>query len=75
MPGVVETAGVNRDFEGGFATSLMAKDISLALAAGAATETPLPFAQAVADRLQQLRDAGLGDKDCTVFVKLVDGSL
>ena len=75
MPGVVETAGVNRDFEGGFATNLMLKDIGLALAAGRDTDTPLAFGEQLAQRLTELQAAGLGDKDCTVFVKSVDGSL
>lgn len=75
MPGVVPTAAVNRDFEGGFAVDLMAKDIGLALAAGRATGTPLEFGARVADRLEQLRAAGLGGLDSSVFVRSVDGSL
>ncbi|WP_111765194.1 3-hydroxyisobutyrate dehydrogenase [Nakamurella deserti] len=75
MPGVLETAAVNRDFDGGFVVDLMAKDLGLALAAGAATGTGLPFTAEVAAGLQRLRDAGLGGKDSSVFVKLVDGSL
>ncbi|MEP6979985.1 MAG: NAD(P)-dependent oxidoreductase [Nakamurella sp.] len=75
MPGVVETAAVNRDFEGGFAVDLMAKDLGLALAAGATTDTALPFTAAVADGLARLQAAGLGDRDSSVFVKLVDGSV
>ena len=43
MPGVVDSAGVNRDFDGGFAINLMLKDIRLALAAGETTGTPLDF--------------------------------
>ena len=74
ITGVVETAAVNRDFQGGFAVNLMSKDIGLALDAAASTGVSLPFGQAVADRLQQLRDAGYGELDSSVFVKLVDGS-
>lgn len=75
MPGVVETAAVNRDFEGGFATNLMLKDVGLALAAGEATHTGLEFGALVAARLSDLRTAGLGDKDCTVLVRLVAGTI
>jgi 3-hydroxyisobutyrate dehydrogenase len=75
MPGVVDTAGVNRDFEGGFATNLMSKDIGLALNAAASLGLSLDFAEHVGRRLQELRDAGMGNKDSSVFVKLVDGSL
>ncbi len=75
MPGVVETAGVNRDFEGGFATNLMIKDLGLALDAGRATGTPLDIAAHVAQQLDELRAAGFGGKDCSSFVKLVDGTM
>ena len=75
MPGVIETAAVNRDFEGGFAVDLLAKDLGLALSAGAATDTELPFATEVAAGLVRLHEAGLGGKDSSVFVKLLDGSL
>ncbi len=75
MPGVVDTAAVNRDFAGGFAVDLMAKDLGLALAAGDATGLALPFTAAVAAGLARLHDAGLGDRDSSVFVTLVDGGL
>ena len=75
MPGVVETAGVNRDFAGGFATDLALKDVRLALAAGEATGTPLDFAALVVQRLQTLSELGYGAKDCTSLVKLIDGTL
>lgn len=75
MPGVVETAGVNRDFEGGFATDLACKDVRLALAAGQATHTPLDFAALALQRLQTLSEAGYGAKDCTALVRLIDGTL
>lgn len=75
VPGVVEGAGVNRDFEGGFATNLMLKDLTLALQAGESTGTTLDFAAAVVQRLQQLADLGYGGKDCSSLVRLLDGSL
>ena len=75
MPGVVDTAGVNRDFVGGFLTDLALKDVRLAVAAGAATGTDLAFAELVVDKLQTLSASGYGAKDCTSLVRLVDGSL
>ena len=75
VPGVVETAAVNRDFAGGFTTNLALKDGRLALAAGAATGTELPFAEMIVDRLRQVSDRGLGSLDCTSVVRLVDGSI
>lgn len=75
IKGVVETAAVNRDFEGGFAVNLMRKDLGLALAAGADTATPLPVAELVQAQLDSLVDAGYGGKDTAVLVKLVDGTV
>lgn len=75
VPGVVDTAAVNRDFDGGFATNLMLKDLSLALQAGESTGTTLDFAAAVVERLTTLADRGYGGKDCTSLVRLLDGSL
>ena len=75
MPGVVDTAGVNRDFEGGFLTDLALKDVRLALDAGDATRTDLTFATLVVKRLETLSALGYGSKDCTALVRLVDGTL
>lgn len=73
VPGVVETAAVNRDFAGGFATALLRKDLGLALEAGEQTGTDLSFAKGVADRLDELIEAGQADKDCSILVTLLQG--
>ncbi len=75
VAGVVESAAVNRDFEGGFATALLHKDLGLALAAGESTNTPLDFATAAHARMTALIDDGFGSKDCSILVKRVDGTL
>ncbi len=75
IAGVVDTAGVNRDFVGGFTTDLLRKDLGLALKAGEETDTALDFAHAVRERLDQLADHGYGDRDCSSLVRLLDGSL
>ncbi|NHC21909.1 3-hydroxyisobutyrate dehydrogenase [Nocardioides sp. IC4_145] len=73
-PGVVQSAAVNRDFDGGFAADLLAKDLRLALQAGERTGTPLPHATAVAEAMHDLHERGHGGKDCTVLVRSVAGS-
>ncbi|MDQ6657077.1 MAG: 3-hydroxyisobutyrate dehydrogenase [Actinomycetota bacterium] len=70
--GVVDTAAVNRNFEGGFSTALLRKDLGLALEAGKSTSTELSFATAAAARLDQLVAKGWESKDCSVMVKLID---
>lgn len=75
VPGVVESAGVNRDFEGGFSVDLFVKDLGLALEAGETTNTTLDYATSVRKQFEQLSAAGYGAKDCSILVKLIDGSI
>ncbi|MBM9468015.1 3-hydroxyisobutyrate dehydrogenase [Nakamurella sp. YIM 132084] len=74
-PGVVETAAVNHDFNGGFAVSLMRKDVGLALEAGAGAGLDLPYASRALADLDRLIEAGWSGKDTASMVKLVDGTL
>ncbi len=62
VEGVVPTAAVNNDFQGGFAIDLMRKDVGLAVAAGDSTETHLPFAHLVVEYLATMSELGLGGK-------------
>jgi 3-hydroxyisobutyrate dehydrogenase len=73
--GVVETAGINRDFVGGFSVDLFVKDLGLALEAGAQTGTPLVFAGQVAQELTEVSAAGHGGRDCTILVRKFEGGL
>jgi len=72
---VVETSAANRDFAPTFTTALASKDIGLAIAAAKATNTPLEIGEHVAELFQRLIDEGEGGKDCSMIVKLVDGTL
>lgn len=75
VPGVVENAAVNRDFQGGFAIDLMRKDVGLALEAGASTDTDLPFSAKVVEYLDRMSALGWGGRDSASLVKLFDGSI
>jgi 3-hydroxyisobutyrate dehydrogenase len=55
--------------------ALLHKDLGLAVNAGESTGTPLPFVTQARDAMASLLDAGLGDKDCSVLVTKVDGTL
>jgi 3-hydroxyisobutyrate dehydrogenase len=72
---VVPTAASNRDFAPTFTTDLASKDIGLAIAAARATDTPLEIGTHVAELFQRLIDEGEGGKDCSMIIKLVDGTL
>ena len=69
------SAASNNDFEPTFTTELANKDINLAIAAAADTGTPLEIGQHVQQLFARLIDAGHAGKDCSMIVKLVDGSL
>ena len=74
VPGPVPAAPSNRDYQGGFGTGLMLKDLKLAAeaAAGVGASTPMG---AQAEALYQLF-AGLGGdaRDFSAIIKLFDGS-
>jgi 3-hydroxyisobutyrate dehydrogenase len=74
-PGPVPTAPSNRNYEGGFLTSLMLKDLKLAqsAAAGAGATTPMG---AQAEALYALFDSlGFGRKDFSAVLQLMRGRL
>ncbi len=74
-PGPVATAPSNRNYEGGFLTSLMLKDLKLAqaAAAGAGASTPMG---AQAEALYALFDGlGHGRKDFSAVLQMLRGRL
>ena len=75
MPGVVATAASNNDFAPTFTAELANKDINLAIAAARDTGTPLEIGEHVQQLFQRLVDAGQSSKDCSMIVRLVDGTL
>ncbi|HEY5223937.1 MAG TPA: 3-hydroxyisobutyrate dehydrogenase [Microbacteriaceae bacterium] len=75
IKGVVPTAAANKDFEPTFTAELANKDINLAIAAAKATDTPLEIGEHVQQLFQRVVDAGQARKDCSIIVKLVDGTL
>jgi 3-hydroxyisobutyrate dehydrogenase len=75
VPGVVSTAASNNDFAPTFTTELANKDIGLAISAAEDTGTPLEIGKHVQQLFQQLIDAGEAGKDCSMIIKLADGSL
>lgn len=75
LPDIIDSAAANRDFEPTFTTDLANKDIGLAIAAAQATGTPLDLGEYVQGMFQKLVGAGMGNKDCSAIVKLVDGSM
>lgn len=77
VPGVVETAASNKNFDATFSVDLARKDCSLAVQAGDTTGVHLPAAQLALSQLVELAERGLGGKDCTLVTLLAtpDGTL
>jgi 3-hydroxyisobutyrate dehydrogenase len=74
-PGPVPTAPSNRNYEGGFLTSLMLKDLKLAQAAAAGADASTPMG-AQAEALYALFDGlGYGRKDFSAVLQLMRGKL
>lgn len=72
-PGLVETAPSNRDYEGGFATTMMLKDLKLAQDAAAKAGASTPMG-AQAEALYALFDRlGAGGKDFSAILQLLRG--
>lgn len=75
IAGVVPNSAANNDFAPTFTAELAYKDMGLAIAAAKATDTPLEIGEHVQQLFRRLMDAGQGGKDCSMIVKLMDGTL
>lgn len=70
--GAVPTAPSSRGFAGGFAATLMRKDLGLALDAAAEHGVGVLATSAVAQQLDQLIEGGRGGLDFSAIITLVD---
>lgn len=71
VPNAVEKSPANRDYEGGFKTKLMLKDVMLALEEAKETGLDLKFAKMVAEDYQQVVDEGFGERDFGYLYQIV----
>ncbi|HLK23190.1 MAG TPA: 3-hydroxyisobutyrate dehydrogenase [Caulobacteraceae bacterium] len=75
VPQLVPAAPSNRNFEGGFSTAMMLKDLKLAQSAAANSRVATPMG-AQAEALYALFERlGYGGKDFSAAIKLLGGSL
>ena len=74
MPGPVPSAPSNRDYEGGFMSALMLKDLKLALEAAQAVGASVPMGALAENLYQNFVDMGGAGKDFSAIIKLLDGS-
>lgn len=71
VPGVIAESPASNGFKPGFMTDLMAKDIDLALAYGAAAGVPLATTAAARQMLTAASSAGYGREDFSAVAKVV----
>ena len=70
-PGVLPTAPASRDYQPGFMTALMLKDMRLAEAAAAQVELPTPLAALAAEIYARYADRGEGDRDFSGVLRMI----
>ena len=73
LPGVGPETPADRDYQGGFATGLMLKDLKLAMQAAADAGAAVPMGAAAESLYQVLANAGGGALDFSVIIKLLNG--
>jgi 3-hydroxyisobutyrate dehydrogenase-like beta-hydroxyacid dehydrogenase len=71
VPGVVEESPASHNWEPGFMTDLMAKDLDLALAYAAAAGVPTATTATARQMLSAAQDAGYGREDFSAVAKVV----
>ena len=73
VPGVGPVSPADRDYEGGFATALMLKDLKLAMDAAQQADASVPMGAAAESLYQMLASAGEGGKDFSYIIKMLRG--
>jgi 3-hydroxyisobutyrate dehydrogenase len=74
VPGPVPAAPSNRNYDGGFVSALMLKDLKLAMAASQATGASVPMGALAESLYQNFVNLGGAPKDFSAIIKLLDGS-
>jgi 3-hydroxyisobutyrate dehydrogenase len=74
-PGPVPAAPSNRDFEGGFATAMMLKDLRLAAEAAGVAQAETPLGEHARQIYEALAADGQGGKDFSVIIEKLRGKL
>ncbi len=74
VPGPVPNAPSNRDYEGGFASALMLKDLKLAMEAAQSVEASVPMGAQAESLYQMFNALGGAGRDFSAIIKLLDGS-
>ena len=74
VPGVGPETPADRNYEGGFATALMLKDMKLAMEAAQAVGAYTPMGGEATELYQRFSDRGGAGKDFSALIKMIDDS-
>ena len=69
VPGPVPASPANKDYQAGFAVSLMNKDLGLALQAAEQVDANTPMGRLAAELYEQFARAGFADLDFSAIIK------
>ncbi|KAI4494529.1 hypothetical protein M0802_008850 [Mischocyttarus mexicanus] len=73
VPGILPDVPSSKNYEGGFSTSLMAKDLSLAQSAATRTNTLIPLGSLAHQIYRILNIHGLSKKDFSIVYQFIKG--
>ena len=73
VPGLVETAAANRDYQPGFAAAMMHKDLKLSQEAAAFAGVATPLGAEAAQLFTLFVNAGNGELDYSGIIKMIRG--
>jgi 3-hydroxyisobutyrate dehydrogenase len=74
MPGVGPATPADRDYEGGFATALMLKDLRLAMEAAQSVDAYTPMGSEAETLYARFAELGGSGKDFSAIIKMIDDS-
>jgi 3-hydroxyisobutyrate dehydrogenase len=69
VPGVGPQSPADHDYQGGFATALMLKDLKLAMEAAHSVHANVPMGERAAELYEEFDKAGLGSLDFSAIIK------
>ncbi len=72
VPGVGPASPADNDYQGGFATALMLKDLKLAMEAAALAGAETPMGERATELYQAFADAGQGALDFSAIIETLD---
>jgi 3-hydroxyisobutyrate dehydrogenase len=75
VPGLVPSSPANRNYEPGFTTAMMAKDLRLAQDAASSVDVATPLGSEARNLYALFKGRGHGELDFSAIIKMIAGEL